>query len=606
MPLLGTMTVKKATSLLGPSRDRVLAGVCGLSIEDIETELDGSAQHAHVRTALVAHWPEDTSDELMEYTAAAALVIEPWPELVETTGWSEYALRSVITDAHPHKKLRNLKLWSSAQPPELDESEATIDDFSELTVQELIEFELTEAYAGAADLTPVELQGILAMTRKNTKVRNIKLTKLTRPPPPNVTPTIPLDRLASMTVHQAARMNLHQELSAATGLSLAVVYGTLQANGNMRLKNLFEFRGLPAASREPLVADVPSPERTEFSTEKLWAALNAASRENETAVVSTVVEHAKAGSDPADLPQHPEPGGRENAESPVPGPPHVGETIPRSSGLRPPKGLVIAGKKRQLILFVGAGASAAAGYPSWAELSTALLDEARDVGVSSEFIAEARHYLERGHNIDALTLLRSKMPLHSFEEEVEKLLSVEHGPLPELLRVIGEFEPYLKAIMTTNIDHLLLECFGGRWPELESDVPPRYLQLKEHFIFKLHGTLPRWDTWVITREDYDRAAYAAPKLRDAVRHLFATYTVLFVGYSLKDDDFDEMMKRTRALYRWQPSSHYALMPKSPNTHNKRTDLERAGVRCLEYEAPDGDHSACAHFLRNLLIELQRS
>jgi hypothetical protein len=125
-------------------------------------------------------------------------------------------------------------------------------------------------------------------------------------------------------------------------------------------------------------------------------------------------------------------------------------------------------------------------------------------------------------------------------------------------RAIAALAPRLRAVLTTNIDHLLERAFAGRWPTLLRATG--YIAQRRGFILKLHGTLLDRSSWVFTREEYDRAIFADPNLHGAFTALFHAVTLLFVGYGLADDDFDLHLGRVRAFSGAQPPRHFALVP----------------------------------------------
>jgi hypothetical protein len=131
-------------------------------------------------------------------------------------------------------------------------------------------------------------------------------------------------------------------------------------------------------------------------------------------------------------------------------------------------------------------------------------------------------------------------------------------------------------------------------PRATGDIASR-----RRYILKLHGTLLDRSTWVFTRDDYDRAMYADPKLETAFSALFHTHPILFVGYGLADDDFDALLGRVRALAGVQPARHFALVDEAGVKPWRKRKLEAAGVRLIPYGNTDGKHSEVIAILREL-------
>ncbi|MEP7121502.1 MAG: SIR2 family protein [Byssovorax sp.] len=251
----------------------------------------------------------------------------------------------------------------------------------------------------------------------------------------------------------------------------------------------------------------------------------------------------------------------------------------------------------ELILFVGAGISAAAGLPSWKRLVEALLDRARGRSAPAEALQEIADYLARGSFIDALGAVKACLGAVDFGVALTGLLDdrAHVRALPPLAEAIGALAPRLRAVLTTNIDGLLERAFRGEWPAIARATGD--IASQRGYILKLHGTLRERDTWVFTREDYDRAMYADPLLQTAFSSLFHACPILFVGYGLADDDFDQVLSRVRALSRGQASRHFALVPRQTITPNRRQRIESAGVMLVPYDNADGTHAELLNLLR---------
>jgi NAD-dependent SIR2 family protein deacetylase len=96
---------------------------------------------------------------------------------------------------------------------------------------------------------------------------------------------------------------------------------------------------------------------------------------------------------------------------------------------------------------------------------------------------------------------------------------------------------FIEDIVTTNWDTSFEDACGA----LPIVVPEDYAfwNAPGRKVFKIHGSITNWGTVVATEADY-RSCYR--RLRDGVvgaslKHLLATKSVIFVGYSLGDSDF---------------------------------------------------------------------
>jgi hypothetical protein len=245
---------------------------------------------------------------------------------------------------------------------------------------------------------------------------------------------------------------------------------------------------------------------------------------------------------------------------------------------------------KNLIVFVGAGVPASAGLDDWPALAKRLLERLRSEGKSVEMIAEIQKLIEKNQLIDALTATKNGLGTHEFNRVVENALDDKGKDIPDLAIAIAELKPELKAVITTNLDRFMERAFGGEWPSLVT--PTGDLARRKHYILKLHGTLLDRSSWVFTRDQYDHATFGQPLVRKIFETVFSAFPLLFVGYGLVDDDFEQTLSATRVLAGNQPPQHFALL-RGPLAPYRRQKLEQSGVRLLEYD----DHSDVPKLLR---------
>ncbi|WP_437526497.1 SIR2 family protein [Sorangium sp. So ce726] len=236
-----------------------------------------------------------------------------------------------------------------------------------------------------------------------------------------------------------------------------------------------------------------------------------------------------------------------------------------------------------LIVFAGAGVPAAAGLPDWLTLATQLGTRVQREGKAPDVVAEISDLLQRRQFIDALSAAKQALGEHEFNLAIEKAVDDERATIPDLAKAIAELKPKLRAVITTNLDRFLERAFGGDWQDLSS--PTGDLAQKSRYILKLHGTRIDRRTWIFARDEYDQATFGWPNHRSAFETLFRAYPILFVGYGLSDDDFDMTLGATRALAGANPPVHFALV-RAPIPPYRRTRLERAGLRLVEYDKHD--------------------
>jgi len=223
--------------------------------------------------------------------------------------------------------------------------------------------------------------------------------------------------------------------------------------------------------------------------------------------------------------------------------------------------------------------------------------------VAEHLLGEVDELVAARQFIDALSALKDAMGGPEFCHFIERQLDDSALPVPPAAKAIAALSANLRAVLTTNVDRILERALAGQWPTFAQatlDVAQR-----RGFLLKLHGTLHERNTWVFTRADYDRAMYTDPRMQTTFSALFHGRTLLFVGYGLTDDDFDQLLARVRALSGDQPPRHFAIVAASAVGAYKRKRLESAGVSLILYENADGTHRELTKLLVAILPPSER-
>jgi hypothetical protein len=123
---------------------------------------------------------------------------------------------------------------------------------------------------------------------------------------------------------------------------------------------------------------------------------------------------------------------------------------------------------------------------------------------------------------------------------------------PSLVRRATRFHwavaqiPFFREIVTTNWDDYF-EVVTGAVP-LVVGADFDYWDLQQRKVLKVHGSTLNPGSIVATRSEYDASLEALRNgaLGSATRHLVATQSVVFVGYSLRDEDIRNVIDVLRA------------------------------------------------------------
>lgn len=212
--------------------------------------------------------------------------------------------------------------------------------------------------------------------------------------------------------------------------------------------------------------------------------------------------------------------------------------------LREAQTLAEAAKKSHLVLFIGAGVSTGVGLPTWDQL---LRDGAEKAGFDSSQIPlfEGQDYRDQATLIDRRMRAICGDPLDGrsqFKADIAAKLSatqpysLAHGLLASL--------PSKEAV-TTNFDVLFEQAC--KTADANIAVLPRNPRTADgRWVLKLHGSVDDPERMVLTRSDYLEMPRRYGALMGLVQGLLMLRKMVFIGYSLRDEDFHELVDEVRA------------------------------------------------------------
>jgi len=199
----------------------------------------------------------------------------------------------------------------------------------------------------------------------------------------------------------------------------------------------------------------------------------------------------------------------------------------------------------RLVLFLGAGVSAGAGLPTWNDLLDLLAAEA---GIKD---AERRS-LARLEERDRALVIEGRLRLQGSNLGLHVARSFRDSPWRSLTHTQLAALPVSEAA-TTNYDTLFEDARHdiGR----QTTVLPYELVAEDPcWLLKLHGCVKHPDDIVLTRDDYFRYNERRAALAGILQALLVTRHMLFVGFSLRDENFHRVMHDVRKAIRPPGSS----------------------------------------------------
>ena len=262
----------------------------------------------------------------------------------------------------------------------------------------------------------------------------------------------------------------------------------------------------------------------------------------------------------------------------------------------------------RLAVFVGAGASQGAGYPSWGGFLEQLTDRA--VGeklLTKEVEAEVRDLIASGSRP---LMVAGKLKSALGAEWVDAVSDIfddcgkKPTPLHEAIFNLDK-SPFF---VTTNYDNLLEEAYIAK----RRGAPPVYtfknsgeirrrMMRRDFFILKAHGSVSSiGDGIILTTNDYRRLAFEERAYQAILSSIFTTYTVLFVGVSLTDPEVNNLLDYIADAF--PPTGapvHYALIPDDKmNSVEIEQWRESYHISIIQYSPANG-HSQLVDAMRAL-------
>lgn len=195
-------------------------------------------------------------------------------------------------------------------------------------------------------------------------------------------------------------------------------------------------------------------------------------------------------------------------------------------------------RQGKLVIFAGAGLSGAAGLPDWDELLVELAEGEVVQGGAGLDDFQSLDVVDRAQ------IVSEKKGISKLQETVsEKLISKHYGLGNGLIASLR-----LGEMVTTNYDTLIEQADKAATKDGEealSVLPNNRSDRPARWLLKLHGCITRPASIVITREDYIRYEVGRSALAGVVQSLLLTRHMLFIGFSLRDENFHRIVDGVR-------------------------------------------------------------
>jgi hypothetical protein len=261
--------------------------------------------------------------------------------------------------------------------------------------------------------------------------------------------------------------------------------------------------------------------------------------------------------------------------------------------------LLLAVERGRVVPFIGAGLSKPLGMPLWGEALTQLLARlpGADAAKIQPLITSGR-YLEAAQELAAYDRVQTSHFIKTTYRASQ--LKLKAGPLQHLPRFARG------CIVTTNFDDGVEKTYEGATHQGRPLVFDAYMhgtQENKFFsrlvrgdrcLLKLHGDAENEATHILTAEQYE-IAYGKPfdfqkSLPKALRQIYISQSLLFLGCGLDQDWTMELFKAARDSDGYQVPNHYAIVEAPSDVQvkqQKETRLLDLHIQPIWY--PQGDH-----------------
>lgn len=251
-------------------------------------------------------------------------------------------------------------------------------------------------------------------------------------------------------------------------------------------------------------------------------------------------------------------------------------------------------RKERVVLFLGSGFSLKAGAPSASAICESLkskLTKDEQDSLNGNQLDYVSNEFEQMRDRD--TLIQTLKKAFTF------------APKDLCNQVALTQIPHFETIITTNYDTLLEDTYGDNCVVVRSAQDCINLPSNKVRIYKIHGDFSATENLIITKNDYRKyfAENSDNSLWKLVQSFLLTKDVLFIGYSLEDDNVFTMLENIQKDTNQHKENVFLVSPSV--IKSKQNKLASLNVKYVDSRAEDFFPMLIQSLNKNIIKDLQR-
>lgn len=197
-----------------------------------------------------------------------------------------------------------------------------------------------------------------------------------------------------------------------------------------------------------------------------------------------------------------------------------------------PNDIIEAIKQENLVIFAGAGISTEGKSVYKTSLYMDINNELDENSNNSFPILMTKYCNQPNGRRKLINKIIERFDYYKSFPEVDNVMKLFFSPLSDIYSI--------KDIITTNWDRQFEEKCNCVPIVYDKDIP--FIDDKRRKVYKIHGSIDNIGTLIMTEEDYEKCYSELNEslIGSKLKELLSRKTIVFIGYSLEDDDFKKI------------------------------------------------------------------